>query len=763
MSRLFNTIVKIVKSKAGIIPAFWCDPNSIFADVIQEKTDEIGIFHLATRSNIGLQSLLKNINILKPSVIYTRHDIPIDAYIASKKLSNLEITPHTLLSNFENLNSKIEGKLELTDKQFSLFISNFDFIVDCLKNSESITNEKIKEYMAQVFLGAYITPREMLISFLKGELNIENAKSLYLFDKIVNTIKGSFGIDISEIKDNKDLSEKVFVTLLKNEDENNFKTEYTDKLINIKVETLNKMWCFITQNSTAFSYEIAAINKKFEGYLTNKIIYLIPQLFTNFILKNLREYKTLQFDESKLWTEETVRIASFILMLKEINDLLLQYVGYSFPNNTMNDIINEYKQKLYKIDNLFRNISVCVSEFTFDKDIYKAIIESGVISEIREKYFNVLSNVNGKYISSYKNLCSNPNGAVSQFDFIKSHKFREQTLFIFADGLRYELAKDIVCVFDDVTDINVYSLLPTETEVCMNGYFITDEKVRMNDRRVFELVKEGKIITQINSWRIEKLSQILKTNVISFNEFKQSHTYNNSVICFYNDVDYSIHNLDDVPRVSTAASEIKNLIKYAKIRGFDVCLLSDHGFIEVKEKITSQNKTIEADKKKGRYILLSPGESVDKMFYSDDFPLPSFLDMQGRGLCFINSVNTLKSTSNYTHGGISLQENIITAFVIKSPILEIKTTEKHIQNVVAFNEIIADISNAAGSECSVYFGAKKIFVTIIDEPIYKLRVPIRNYNKNDEFLIVLTLDIETEKFIIKKTGNTVVDEDLDIF
>lgn len=96
--------------------------------------------------------------------------------------------------------------------------------------------------MAQVFLGAYITPREMLISFLKGELNIENAKSLFLFDKIVNTIKGSFGIDISEIRENKDLSEKVLVTLLKNEDENNFKTEYSDKLINIKIETLNKMW-----------------------------------------------------------------------------------------------------------------------------------------------------------------------------------------------------------------------------------------------------------------------------------------------------------------------------------------------------------------------------------------------------------------------------------------------------------------------------------------------------------------------------------------
>lgn len=763
MSNLLDVIVKILKSKASIIPVFWCDLDYIFNDTIKNITSDIDILPLESKSNIAVTSIIKNINTSKHSAIYSNFDICIDAYIAAQKLVKLEIDARVILSNYENFNDKIEGKIELTVEQFRLFIKNFDYIVDCLKIHEVITNENIKEYLSKVFLGRYNTPREMLISFIKGELNINSAKSLYLFDKIINIIKVSFDIDISEMNTNIDLFEKIFITLLRNEDKENFKTEYSDKLINVKEETLNKLLVFIIQNTDDFSLAIAKLNRIFEDYPATKLTYVVPQLFINYISQNMKDYKTLEFDKSKLWTEESKRVARFIDMLKEINDLLMQYVGYSFPNTTMNDIINEYKQKLYKLDTLFRNINICITEFTFEKHLYKKIIDNGIVSEIRDKYFNVISNINGKYITGYNNLYDNPNTAISQFDFIKQYSFRDQTLFIFADGLRYELAKEIISEFEDVNDMNLYSLLPSETEVCMNGYFITDERVKLNDKNVFELKKDEKTITQINCWRTEKLAQILKTNVISFDDFKKLYTYQNSVICFYNDVDHSMHNFDDVSKVSASAYGIKNIIRYAKSREFDVCLLSDHGFIEVKEKIIIPNKDIESDKKKGRYIILSSNEPVETSFYSNKIPLPKFIDTQDRKICFINSINTLKSTSNYTHGGISLQENVITAFLIKATTSNSKTPEKCIKNIMAFNEIIADISNAVGSECSVYFGSKKIFAAIISEPIYRLQVPIRSYNKNDEFLVTLNINDQIEKVLIKKSGNTVIEKDLDIF
>ena len=87
-------------------------------------------------------------------------------------------------------------------------------------------------------------------------------------------------------------------------------------------------------------------------------------------------------------------------------------------------------------------------------------------------------------------IVSENNDSIRQDEVIKSIKFRKNTVFIFADGLRYEMAKplknDIVC--EAVVDYNVYSALPTETEIGMNGYFITDEKLRLNSKNVFELV-----------------------------------------------------------------------------------------------------------------------------------------------------------------------------------------------------------------------------------------------------------------------------------
>ena len=52
---------------------------------------------------------------------------------------------------------------------------------------------------------------------------------------------------------------------------------------------------------------------------------------------------------------------------------------------------------------------------------------------------------------------------------------------------------------------------------------------------------------------------------------------------------------------------------------------------------------------------------------------------------------------------------------------------------------------------------------IVEEDDYIARVPIRNYSKGEEFLIVINKDELIEKHTIKKSGMTVIDKDLDIF
>ena len=52
---------------------------------------------------------------------------------------------------------------------------------------------------------------------------------------------------------------------------------------------------------------------------------------------------------------------------------------------------------------------------------------------------------------------------------------------------------------------------------------------------------------------------------------------------------------------------------------------------------------------------------------------------------------------------------------------------------------------------------------IVGEDDYTVRVPIRNYSKGEEFLIVISKEELIDKHTIKKSGITVIDKDLDIF
>ena len=106
---------------------------------------------------------------------------------------------------------------------------------------------------------------------------------------------------------------------------------------------------------------------------------------------------------------------------------------------------------------------------------------------------------------------------------------------------------------------------------------------------------------------------------------------------------------------------------------------------------------------------------------------------------------------------------MITALLFKANSQEEINRAEFIQNVEAFNELKIDIKGAKGGECSVYIGPKKIFMCIVEEDDYIARVPIRNYSKGEEFLIVINKDELIEKHTIKKSGMTVIDKDLDIF
>lgn len=766
MKKLVGVVEKIIKSKAGIIPAFIYDENGIYEKVFDSLSEKLSIVSLENSSKILLQKHMRSFNTKKKCAIYSKFNINIDAYVASNKLNYVIITSNLLLNFCDEIHNKLRGSFELTNEQQKILIDNFDIVISDIENNENITNEILKGSLAKVFMGRIATTNDLMVAFIKGELSVASLKALYLYDKISEMIKDIFKINILEIENNKDLFEKVLITLFISENKDEFGAEFNDSIIKIHIEELNKMFKFIKMNVNFFEKEVSEINKKFKYKITGGITYIVPILFENYIANNIGNYVDIKIDNNLVWTKSMINIESFINEICCLDKLLKKYVSYTFSTNTISAVIKDYKEYLYEIDSVYREVSALYEELSYNFEFYIKVKKSNIMDKLTHMYFNVFGNINGKYISSYNDLFSVRSEVIMQDEVFKKLKFRKNTVFIFADGLRYEMAKKLLSNIkcNEVIDYNVMSLLPTETEVCMNGYFITNEKLRVNDRKVFELTKNDRVITRIIKWRTEKLSELLGCSVLSFEDFKETTAYNGSVICFYNDVDKSMHSYDSSQKISSAVKELKTIISYSIDRDFDVMLLSDHGFIDIEKKIEVQDSELDSQKKKGRYLILSSNEKVNTMFYKNDLRVANFIDLKDKNICFINSINSLRQTSRYTHGGVSLQENIITALLFKTEKhIELETEKQYIGNVEAYNELKVDISKAIGFECTVYAGTQKIFMTIIDDDNYKLRVSIRNYNKGYEFLIIVNNNDITDKATIKKSGNTIIDKELDIF
>ncbi|WP_089609085.1 PglZ domain-containing protein [Dehalobacterium formicoaceticum] len=764
MQLIVEILKDIIKSKAGIIPAYIYDEAGIFEKYLCRLDENIDITNLSSGSKLALQVSLRNKQSSRYVVIYSKYNIDIGSMVATNKIQYVEINAEMIFSTFAGTKSRITGNIVLTPKQMELLVDNFESVIHDLESYEKITANILKVSLAKCVNGIYQTPKEIFVSLIKNEISMNRVRSLYLQEQINKIIEDSFGVIILDFSDNRNLFQKVLITLLiKNHKD--FGASFNDYLLPVNEEKLIKVFDFIKANVDAFNQELFELNKFFVGKYTQTLTYYIPKLFENYIAENISDYCNLKINRELLWTNDMVILTDFVERISKMDMILNKYVSYSFSTNTISEIIKEYKESLSELDSLYRELSALYEVLSYSHDIYVKIDRANVYNKITEMYFNVLSNINSRYISGFNLIISDDDNAVRQDRILNNFEFERNTVFIFADGLRYEMAKplknDIIC--EDVVDYDVYSILPTETEIGMNGYFITDEKLRLNKKNIFELVMQAKVVVQVINWRIKKLAEILKQPVITFDEFKKMENYNGSVIYFYNDIDNALHNYNSSRKVTDSIQELKTVIQYSIDRKFDVMLLSDHGFIDIRNKIQLQDGDIDSEKKKSRYLILNSSEKADSMYYLDGIKVADFIEMANKKICFINSVNSLRQTTKYTHGGISLQETIITALLFRAKSIDQIQQAKFIVNVEAFNELKIETCGAKDAECFVYAGENKIFMCVVEDNDSIIRFPIRNYSKGDEFLIVINKGELVEKYAIKKSGITVIDKDLDIF
>lgn len=752
-----DILSEIITENSTLSPTFLVDEQRIYKEYI-EGID--GVYVLDTVSKIALNKCMAKENV---KCLLFENPIDLSAFIASEKVKPLLITPELVLNKVPACRGKVKGEIRLNNEQWKLFLSNFAMICSSLIHREDINEDIIKRELLLHITGEKRTIRETLVDVLNGKLTrgkLVDAELLVIFQKLVSK---DLLITLDSILDYKNLFIKVMVTYSNREYGEYGGTSFDDKLLNADDEVIASLAKFIMENAGEMQNKIAELNENYKSIVPDRITYAIPALFIKYIGKHIDD--GIEFDIESIWTDEMRSAASFVMEAEKLKSSLAESINYQYGKNDIDTLFLEYKKDFSHIDSSFRRLEAYYEKLGFVPGFYMNEEIHKKMRETKHKYHNVISNHNGRLFEYYNQYVADMHGVIKQSDFIYSRTFQRKTMFIFADGFRYEMARELMDRLQgfEIEDVDVLGELPSETEIGMNSYFIIDEKVELTDKNSFVLKKDNSLVFYIREWRRENLEKKLGCKVIDLEEFKRNLDYDESVIYFFDEADLNMHHFNSATKMSEAINNLEKIIRYAVGREYDVVLLSDHGFVDIEKKIEVQDKSIAAEKKKSRYLILNKNEKAVDTFYDDKFAGAKYLVMGEKKLCFINSTNSLKETSKYNHGGISMQENVITCFIIHGVNKRETSSDIVFENIKASNEITGVIKSAKGYICNIICRTDNIFSTIINEDRFDLHVPVRNIENGAEFLIMVSNGKNTEKVIIKKIGGRVIDKDMDIF
>lgn len=754
--KVASILKNIIKKNSTLSPAILIDVEGVFEDYVKDIEE---VSFISNPSNITLTKQLADKNV---QCIYLRKDFELSGLVASGKAKILDITSEMLFNEIDEIKGKIRGEILLSADQKIVLLENFDSVCSTLSLKDTIDDECVKKEILLNLEGKRVSSKGLLVQILNGVITREKLVSLELYSLTVELLKKELLISITPYHSFDGLLAKVIITYSKNEYDEYGGASYNNYLLDAMESDIAIMARFIMDNADELVNPIEELNEIYKNSEPGKLTYAIPRFFIKYIGNHLECY----IDEDKLWTQEMKDIGAYVFEVKRLEESLTKNINHQYAQNNLEFMFHEYKNTFANMDSLYRRVEAYYEKLALVPDFYLNEGLHDTMQLTKQKYHNVISKINGRLCDYYNQYMEDKKSVLKQSEFIDSRKFNRRTLFILADGFRYEMAKELIQRFNgyEIEDINVIGELPSETEIGMNSYFIIDEKVELSDKNTFVLKKDGKIEFYIYEWRRENLEKKLGCKVITFDKFKLQKDYCQSVIYFFDEADINMHHFDSASKMSEAINNLEKIIRYTLGREYDVVLLSDHGFVNIQKKIDVQDKSITSEKKKSRYLILDKNENANDMFYIDSINGANYLEMGNKKLCFINSSNALKETGKYNHGGISFQENVITSFIIHGAKEEVEKEQNIIFEMIkAYNEITGKIKGARGYICNIMSGTDLVFNVLIEVEEYQLHVPVRQYENGTDFLVMVTNGNNTEKTVVKKEGGRVIDKDLDIF
>ena len=385
------------------------------------------------------------------------------------------------------------------------------------------------------------------------------------------------------------------------------------------------------------------------------------------------------------WYSRFVDFYDGLIQVSNMQDFFSKKFEVGFHTVEPAKVWEEYTSSYYLMDTFYRLFHCAYSrirltEYHGLEELFKKVVKK--VEGIYSGWF--LAQLSQNWATAceedMKNFGHTPS-VKQQKDFYKRYvaNSNTKTFVVISDGLRYEVAKELVSELERDTHgkISIESceaIFPAVTHYGMAALLPHGKlSVEATDRKQFSVLADG--IPTSSNYR-EKVLQNANPNsvAIQYSAFSKMGKDERAAFSKGKDVLYIYHNSidktghsseDDVfSACQTAVKELKKLVKDITndCNGIRILITADHGFLYTHAPLTADSKIskdgfrddiVECDR---RYVLVKSGAKVENLmpvkFLDGDTGYDGYAPKENIRIMTAGS-------QNYVHGGISLQELVV--------------------------------------------------------------------------------------------------------
>lgn len=711
---------------------FWNDPEKEFIDSIDEiNIDGVTVFKLTDKNFFRAKKLLNddstgNILIYDTTNIDLHNDWLADARLIYKD-EEVHFDYYSLLMDELCINQNSKA-LRDTVKQYDKFFKNEERKEKLHKISPSIqtTTELHLSILATLCNAKTIEIPEILFNVFTNNLNIEENKfyknieifgSTEILWKIINKYCGDCHENLTNAfrtivfnalyqTMGSSMPSKVKTIVFNNAvgdsqslvSEWTHSSDYKDEILQMISDVDNKLELFdlfdaLTLDDLVGSDLFPSINNA-----------ILRKLFTTASTKALSGSKMKSIVEERrkmLWYDKYSNYYECLYSIGELFDLYDKYAN-GFHYVKVADLWKDYQNELCLFDTYYRHIH---------NNFYKTSLDS--IVSIQDKLTDAINYVENLYKNYYLtglndswiNLIKTDIDSTGRLfniktqnnfyrDYVEENSEERLTIVIISDGMRFEVAKELAndlkyklkadvsleaiqSVFPAITKYGMAALLPGKKTIDDSMNVLVDGS--KTDNLVARKAVLQKHLAESDAINYTDLNQMNSTEKKEFLKGKKI------IYVYHNDIDNSGHDSQGESKVFNSCEEsiskIISLIKsLTNARGsIKVIVTSDHGFLY------SYNKLDEVDKLSVKSDDIVDGLSekrclVCKNTIDTDFLIPVKMQINKEDNSLIGyaplqaiRIKSQGGSTNYVHGGLSLQEMMVPVVIFDN----VRTDSKH--------------------------------------------------------------------------------------